>query len=389
MKKNVLFVVDERRMGGVSVLLEDMLNMIELKKYNIDILCLHDNGEKLNDLPEGVNLIFGSKYFETVDFSINEVLKSKNVIKIFNKLRLIFEMKTGLIKRSIKKERKKILNKEYDVEIAFKDGFTAIFTIFGHSKKKVHWLHYEYLKTNPNKNYDKLFKTILPKFDKIIAVSKGVEDAFNNIYHLEQLTSVIYNLIDTEKIKKKSQEKVEEKLSAKDINIVSVGRLHPMKGYERLIEAINILKENKKLPKNLKVRIYGDGPIRNLLDEKIKEYKLTNIIKLMGQTMNPYKYLKGNDLFVLPSHYEPFGLVMVEAMTVNVPVMATENAATSKIINHKENGYITENSTKGIEEGLLYLLSNLDELKKYQKNLKNYKYENEKIIKQIENVLDN
>ena len=46
-------------------------------------------------------------------------------------------MKTGLIEKRIKKERKKILKEKYDVEVAFKDGFTALFTAFGNSKKKV------------------------------------------------------------------------------------------------------------------------------------------------------------------------------------------------------------------------------------------------------------
>ena len=388
MKKNILFVVDERKMGGVSVLLEDMLNMINLKKYNIDILCLHNNGEKLENLPKGVNMIYGTEYFNTVDYSIKEVIKSKNIKKIIGKLRLIFDMKTGRISKKIKTERKKILNKNYDVEIAFKDGFTALFTIFGDSKKKVHWLHYEYKKTSPNKNYDRLFKKILPKFDKIVAVSKGVEDAFNDIYNLEELTSVITNLIDTNKIKNKAAEKTDVKLSPKNINVVSVGRLHPMKGYDRLIEAIDKIKKEEQLPNNFILRIYGDGPARADLEKMIISKKLEKNVMLMGQTMNPYKYLKDSDLFILPSYYEPFGLVMVEAMTVGVPVLATKNAATSKIINNKENGYITDNSTEGIYEGLMYLIKHPEELKLYQKNLKKYQYENKEIIKSIEEVLD-
>ena len=50
-KKKVLFVVDEKQMGGVSVLLSDIMKKINLKKYNIDIMVLHNNGEYLDDLP--------------------------------------------------------------------------------------------------------------------------------------------------------------------------------------------------------------------------------------------------------------------------------------------------------------------------------------------------
>ena len=349
--KKILIVVDERRMGGVSVLLEDILNMINLKKYDIDILCLHNNGEMLGNLPEGVNIIYGTNYFSSIDYTIKEVIKSKSIQKIFNKIRVVFDMKTGLIEKRIKKERKKILKEKYDVEIAFKDGFTALFTAFGNSKKKLHWLHYEYKKTNPNGKYDELFKKILPKFNQIVAVSKGVEDAFNDLYHLENKTQVITNLIDTDKIKKKSKEECDVKLSSKDLNIVSVGRLHKDKAYDRLIKSIYELKQNGKLPSNFRLKIFGDGPEKEMLIGLIKVYELDKYIKLMGKVKNPYKYIKGNDLFVLPSLFESFGLVMIEAMSLNVPVLSTKNNGTSNIIKHDENGYVTENSEEGLYKG--------------------------------------
>lgn len=389
MKRNVLFVVDEKRMGGVSVLLEDILNMINIKNYSIDVLVLHNNGSMLNNLPKDVNIIYGTSYFEAIDYTLKEVLKSGDFKRVYHKIKVILDMKTGNIKNTIIRERKKILNKNYDVEIAFKDGFTALFTIFGNSKAKIHWLHYEYKKTNPNAKYDKLFKRILPKFDKIIAVSEGVEQAFNKIYHLENKTSIIPNLVNTDKIIKKSKEKSDVILSKSDINFVSVGRLHIQKGYDILIEVVHDLNKSNFLPKNFKLRIYGDGPEKFTLNSLIRKYHLEDKIYLLGKVMNPYKYVKNSDLFILPSRYEPFGLVIIESMTLGVPVLATENHATSKIIQNGKNGYITENSYQGIYEGLKYLLENFQELKKYKKNLKEYKYDNSAIIKSIEGVLMN
>ena len=143
-KRNILFVVDEKQMGGVSVLLSDILKKINLKKYAVDIMVLHNNGEYLDDLPKEVNIIYGTKFFNTVDYSLKEVLKSRNIRNIFNKLYTIFLMKTMLIGNKIKKERRKCINKIYDVEIAFKDGFCALFTAYGDSRKKYHWLHTDY-----------------------------------------------------------------------------------------------------------------------------------------------------------------------------------------------------------------------------------------------------
>lgn len=388
-KPNILFVVDEKRMGGVSILLEDILNLIDIKKYNIDILVLHNNGEMLNNIPKEINIIYGSKYFSAIDYTIKEVLKSRSIKMLYHKIKVVLDMKTGNIKRIIKKERKKILTKQYDLEIAFKDGFTALFTIFGDSHKKVHWLQYEYKKTNPNGKYDKLFKEILPKFDEIIAVSEGVKNDFNEIYHLENKTKVIHNVVDTQKIITKSKEKCELELDTKKLNYVSVGRLHEDKGYDNLIKAINELNNNKILPNNFCLKLFGDGPQKEYLEELINKYNLKNKVFLMGKVMNPYKHIKNADLFILSSKNEAFGLVIIEAMTLGIPVLATKNNATNTIINHEYNGYITENSYEGIYNGLKYLIENSKEIQKYKKNLQKYKYDNESIIKEIEKVLSN
>ena len=173
-KKDVLFVVDEKQMGGVSVLLSDIMKKINLEKYNIDIMVLHNNGEYLDDLPNKVNLIYGTSFFQTIDYTLKEVIKSKNIKYIINKLYLIFLMKTKLIGAKIRKERKKCINKKYDVEIAFKDGFCAIFTAYGDSVKKYHWLHTDYSMYDCTANYKKLFNEVFCMFDKIIGISNSV-----------------------------------------------------------------------------------------------------------------------------------------------------------------------------------------------------------------------
>ena len=384
--KNILFVVDENRMGGVSTLLEDILNMLKMPNTSIDVLILHNSGDRLKNLPESVNVIYGSNYFNTVDLSIKDVIKSKSIRLLIKKSILVFDMKSGLIKYKIRRERKKILNKKYDVEIAFKDGFTALFTAFGNSKKKIHWLHYEYKLVNPNGKYDRLFKKILPTFNSIIAVSEGVMVDFNNIYHLEEKTSVIPNLINIEKIIKRSSEKVEKR--SKKLEIITVGRLHRMKGYDRFIDAIYELKK-EGYTNNVIFKIYGDGPEKEKLSKQVLSLNLENDIKFMGKVDNPYIYMKSADLFVLSSVYEPFGLVIIESLTLGTPVLATENAATNKLIKNNYDGIIVKNSTEGLYTGLKMILADREKLFQLKNNAKKFDYfgENEKIINQLNKLL--
>ena len=77
--KKILFVVDERMMGGVSVILENIIN--SFKNINFDILVLHDRGNELNNL-NNAKLIFGTPFFEVADLKMSEIIKSMN-IKLF------------------------------------------------------------------------------------------------------------------------------------------------------------------------------------------------------------------------------------------------------------------------------------------------------------------
>lgn len=386
MKKNILFVVDEKCIGGVSVLLCDILNMSTItEKNNIDVLVLHNRGEGLNNLPKSVNLIYGTKYFEAVDLSIKEILKNKNIKLLLKKIKLILDLKTGMIKKRIIKERKKILSKKYDYEVAFKDGFTAIFTGYGESTIKYHWIQYDYNITNPNRRYPKIFKEILPKFDKIISVSEGVKKDFNKIYDLGTKVEVIENVVDINRIKEKAKKKNNINLSKNKINIICVGRLNFCKGYDRLIDVVNKLNLEGLFDSAI-VRICGDGPERLELEKKIEQFNLKEKVLLCGMVSNPYKYYKNSDLFILPSRYEAFGLVIVEALALGVPVLATKNSATKSLIINNYNGLIVDNNDNDLYEALKAILKNTSKIDTYKKNLKDYEYNNTDILNKISSL---
>ena len=99
MKKNILFVNDEMTMGGVARILNTFLKMINKDDYEVDLLVLHKRGELLSEIPEGINVIGGSDFFSTIDIPLSQC----NMHNIFNKIRLLLYMKTGLIEGKIKK----------------------------------------------------------------------------------------------------------------------------------------------------------------------------------------------------------------------------------------------------------------------------------------------
>lgn len=384
MKKNILFVVDEKKVGGVSVLLADIINLLNQDKYNIDICVLHNAGNYLDDLNNKVNIIYGTKFFNTIDENLKELIKKKQLKKIFSKLRLIFLMKTGLIKKRIIKERKKMCLKQYDVEIAFKDGFCALFTIYGSSKKKIHWLHTDYQMYDCVANYKNLFTKVFHQFNKIIAISNPVKERFLQKYP-NNTVEVIYNIVNQNEVKRKST--LEDIFyDNSKLNLISVGRIHYMKGYDRLIDVMHKL-DQENLLKDVTLRIIGTGPDDELLKRKIKEYNLADKVFLLGLKRNPYPYVSPSSLFLMCSRYEPFGLVVIESLILGVPVFSLEEASIKEILDPKY-GYIEENSEEGLYQGLKKVINNPKILQEYRKNLKHYHYQTEKIISEIEGILD-
>lgn len=381
--KKILFVVDEKKMGGVSVLLADILRNINLKKYDVDIMVLHNSGDYLTDLPESVNVIYGTPFFEVVDLSLKDVLKSKKFIKLLKKIHLILLMKTHLIKFKIIKERKKCLKKHYDVEIAFKDGFCALFTAYGNSDIKYHWLHTDYLMYDCTAKYKSLFNKIYYNFNKIIGISNAVVKRFQEKYPNTNC-EVIYNLIDVEKIKNKAN--LKEIHFDNELNLISVGRIHNMKGYDRLVKVFNRLNQENQLDK-VKLRIIGDGPDMNMIKTMVCNYKLENKIDVMGKKKNPFPYVKASDAFLMCSRYEPFGLVVLEAMILGVPIISTDVASIKEIMD-EHYGMIIENSEDGLYKALIKIINYRKILADYKANLKFFQYDIKKIIKQIEDLLD-
>lgn len=386
--KKVLFVVTDRKTGGVSMVLEDVLNNLSLNKYKIDLLILNDDGDRIVDkIDDRINIIYGNSFFKAIDTPLGYFKKNFDLKLLFNKLRLMFLLKTGFIKKRLAKERKKIISEKYDVEVAFKDGFCAIFTAVGQTPKKIHWLHSTYDKDDPTRNYRNTFKKIYDGFESIIAVSEKTATDFNSHYHCDDKIVIIKNIMDDKKIKRLGAKA--EKLSDKKYNFISAGRLSAVKGYDRLLKTIKQLKDDG-LFDDCYLTIVGDGPERENLYKLKKELNLECVNFALNQA-NPYKFMAGADMYISSSYYETFGLVMGEALILNKPVLAVETAATSTIIDDGFNGMILNNSDAGLYEGLKRVLTDEKFMEQLKKGALQYDYSNinSEIIETLESILDN
>lgn len=375
-KKRILFVNDEMEMGGVARVLNTLMANLPNDKYEIDCLVLHKTGLLLNEIPTNVKVISGTKFFETVDQPLIELIKNMDVPLIFSKLRLLLFMKTGLIKERIKKEREELDQNPYDIEVAAKEGFCTIFTAFGKSKKKINWVLTDYSVCNYSKRHMKLVKESLEYIDLNIADSKQAIEAYKKVFKIDNGIS-IHNLMDVDRVKRDMQE---NKIDISEgINIVSVARFHFQKSIDRLINAHKYV-----LDKGIHHNLYlvGGGELENKLRKQVADLNLTTV-HFLGYMKNPYGLINQCDLFVLSSLYEGFATVINESLIAQTPVLSTLVSGVDEQIIDPNYGYIVDNNQEALNEGLYNALKDYDKLKYMKDYLKDYHYPNEKILEEF------
>jgi glycosyltransferase involved in cell wall biosynthesis len=159
--------------------------------------------------------------------------------------------------------------------------------------------------------------------DAIVCVSHGVaEDLRRTTEVEEQKVRVIYNPVITQQMLNLSREPVSHPWFApgEPATILAVGRLWQQKDFATLLRAFALLRKEC----DLRLMILGDGPERSRLEALARELQLTPRVLLPGFVDNPYAYLARAALFVLSSAWEALPTVLIEALAVGVPVVATD-----------------------------------------------------------------
>ena len=156
---------------------------------------------------------------------------------------------------------------------------------------------------------------------------------------------------------------------------VSIQRIEPRKGLQYLIYAITILSKNNE---DITFIIGGKGPELERLKKLIKKYKLQDQVILAGFIPDEElsSYYEQADLFVLPSLYEGFGLVYLEALKEGTPIVTTKCGGPEDIIT-KDNGLLVPTKDyKKLAEAIETALNKNWDKEKIKKDSEKYNWEN-------------
>jgi len=270
----------------------------------------------------------------------------------------------------------------YDCAIAYRIGICTEFVLYVvKSNKKITWWHHGSFDYNDRET--NIIQHIYDKFDYIVSVSEGCKKMLLERFHnIEDKLVVIPNIIDSDLIIQKSLDNVNifENLD-RFVKIISIGRLSPEKG---MINCVYVCKKLVQAGYKVKWYLIGDGvEYENILTE-IKNNNLEDSIYLLGNISNPYPYLKKADIFVHPSYVESMSITVLEAMTLEVPVVVVKSIGPSEFIKNNENGILVKPTIVDLYNGIVKIIEDRVLYKKIKSN-KNIleKYKPQKIILDI------
>lgn len=375
-KRKILFRIANLKGGGAEKVLTTILKKLDRDKFEIDLLLHQLAGIYLKDLPHDVGLYYlGKGEAHLGDSWLPKIIERK-----------IEKKKYKWLKANTRYIYSHKLKKEYDVEVAFlHDLMPTIKT--SPTKKKVAWVHNDF--SNENYLTEKIKKDIIEasdSFDKTVCVSLQSKESFENYGADSSKTLLIYNPIDDKEILAKSELETIE-LDSNMVNLLAMGRLHPQKRYDRMIEAVEILV--KKGIVNFHLNILGEGNEKEKLSEMIRSKNLESLITLRGFIANPYPWIKASDVFVMSSDFEGFPVVVCENLILNKPIVSTRVSGTIEVIDKHGFGFITEKTPNDLAEKLGEMILNAALREKFKLKIQSTElpFEENQSMKEINKLL--
>lgn len=327
--EKIYFTSLHLQQGGIQMMVTQMANALVNKEYDVYILCTYNLGKPSYPIDEKVNISYLTSYRP----NRNEF---KDALSSFKLLRLFQE---GYQSIKILRAKRKVLIKAFKnidkgIIISTRNEDSVLLSKYGNSKVlKIAQIHHEIAMG------DKFTRDIHGRYDNIDYLAVLTEEAKDmiekNVFKKETKTKcvVLENFINPITFSKTiKREKV----------IVAVGRLHPDKGYSRLLE---IFSEVHRIHPEWRLRIIGDGPIKDSLIRIAKEFNISSSVDFLG-FMSNYETrmeMRKSSIYAMTSLREGFGIVIIEAMEAGLPVLSFDGSIGPRsIIQHGENGFIVK-----------------------------------------------
>ena len=339
----ILHLIYSEQVAGAEKYLLNLLPGLQLEGIDCDLICVSPEKHKykfiafcdeLNQKGIKTILIAGDKFsFLSIAKRISKYLKNNNINYLHTHL-----FKSDLLAVMVKK----IFNKKVFL-ISTKHGYQEKYlSNYPVNKNKIIYNAYYFIS-----------KYLARNINEHVTISQAMSDLYFNLKIIPRRIKYIYHGINVT-VPDSTNDTKEFRIARPQLIIV--GRVEEIKGHKYLFDAMPAIID--KFP-DVKLLIIGNGTQKEFLLSKTISLGIENNISFLGFRENPYPYIAHSDIIVLPSLFEPFGLVYIEAFALKIPVIAFDVPASNEIIEDNETGLLVPlANSKILTEKIIYLLQN-------------------------------
>lgn len=358
-KKKILFVLDSLHIGGAEKSLITLLSLLDYERFDVDLQLITRTGKFLSYVPREVNILPSTAWEQYIALPLWK--KFFKISLSWTRLYTAFILRTKkIIGREIDVFMWKTisphintLEKDYDVAIGYGQYAPSFFVVDKvKAKQKVGYMN---TIISPPKSLLGTLQQNFQNLDFIVAVSKDAKDSIVKLFpDFNNRIEVIKDSISKSNIERMAQEYTPLFPEGSVLRIATAARLYDgAKGMDILLKTALYLK-NKGV--NYHWVVMGNGGYRPQMDSFIKENHLEQNLLLLGETPNPYPYIKHATLYVQTSRFEGYGLALAEARLLNTPIVTTSYEGWEMQMLHLKNGYVAGMSPESVGDAIIYML---------------------------------
>lgn len=212
---------------------------------------------------------------------------------------------------------------------------------------------------------------LLSKVDVIQSVSNDAEENVKEYFPKisKKKLKVIHNGVDIATFCGKNNEYMRKALKI-ELNIDRqyyiygyLGRFMPEKGFEKLIDAVEILSEDQLIIDKIKILVVNDGAYIREYKALIERRKLSKYFMFHGFIPDIRRILEGIDALVIPSLWEAYGLIAAEALLVNCPIIASECIGLREVISNTPAIKFKTADAQSLANAMRFYIDNIAEIR--------------------------
>jgi len=313
----ILHLLGSSRPGGVESFVRDLTRHVDRDRYRLSVCVLGDDGPIAEDIRNGgtdVHILPGARRFEPAAAARYAALLHRGMFDI------VHANTGGRFHRLVAKTT----------------GATVIAHLHGLPEE---WV--EPLRAGGDLA-TRCVRTLPIGSDRIIGCSRWLATRLRSaLPRFSDSIEWVYCGVDLERFSSQpvpSGFRDSLRISADASMIAFVGRLVRQKGAQYLMAAARILAQRKP---DAVLLVVGDGPLHSLLENSASVAGLTNL-RFLGEQTDVRPAIAACDMMVVPSEWEPFGIVSLEAMAMKKPVVAFDVDGIPEIIVHGNTGILVE-----------------------------------------------